>query len=64
MTITNVTTGLSEHGWVAKVIKCSLQRPPSCRLTLPQPAPTPCLCALLAGRGVYGEAVPVERGAG
>ena len=26
--------GLSEHGWVAKVIKCSLQRPPSCKLKL------------------------------
>ena len=26
--------GLSVHGWVAKVIKCSLQRPASCRLKL------------------------------
>ena len=25
---------VSEHGWVAKVMKCSLQRPPSCRLKL------------------------------
>ena len=34
------------------------------RALLPQPAPTPSLCALLAGRGVYGEAVQVEHGAG
>ena len=25
---------VSEHGWVAKVMKCSLQRTPSCRLKL------------------------------
>ena len=26
--------GLSEHGWVAKVMKLNMQRPPSCRLKL------------------------------
>ena len=26
--------GLSEHGWVAKVMKLTMQRPPSCRFKL------------------------------